>query len=69
VNVKPTNTTQEVDQITLWSGRQLQPPESARKEKEEKMALKELATLENAREKNGKEALSSGLNSKGVIKE
>jgi len=29
------NTTQEVDQVTLRSGRQLQPPESLRKERDE----------------------------------
>ena len=43
-NHNPTNTTQEVDQITLRSSRQLQPSEPARKEKEKKMALKELPT-------------------------
>jgi len=59
VNVKPTNATQEVDQITIRSGRQLQPLEPARKEKKKEMTLKELPTSENAKEQNEKEALAS----------
>ena len=59
VSANPVNTTQEVDQVTLRSGRQLQPLELARREREEEMTLKELPTLENAKEQNGKEALSS----------
>jgi len=58
-----------VDQITLRSGHQLQPPKSARKEKEEVIALKELPTSENAREQNGEEALLSSSNSKSVTRE
>ena len=69
VNVKPINTTQEVDQITLRSGRQLQLPEPARKEKEKEMTVKKLPTSENAKEQKGKEALSSSSNSKSVTRD
>ena len=58
-----------VDQITPRSGYQLQPPESARKEKEEEMSLKDQPTSENPSEKNEKEALSSISNSKGAIRD
>ena len=56
VSVNPINTTQEVDQVTLRFGRQLQPPELARKEGEEEMALKELPASENATKQNGKKS-------------
>jgi len=51
-NANPTNTTQEVDQVTLWSGRQLQPTESARKVKEKETTPKELPTSKNAKGQN-----------------
>jgi len=68
-SVNPINTNKEGDQVTLRPGRQLQPPESARKEREEEMALKELPTSKNVKEENGKEALSSNSNSKGVTRD
>jgi len=69
VNVKPINSTQEVDQITLQPGRQLQQPEPARKEKEKEMTLTELPTSENNKEQNGEEALLSSSNSKRVTRD
>ena len=50
VNTKPVDATQEVDQLTLWSGRQLQFPELARRGKEEETIAEGSSPSGNAKE-------------------
>jgi len=66
VNVKPANTTQEMDQVTLRSSCQLQPPKLLRKEKKKETTLEIPLISMNAKEKGEEKAIPSSSNSKGA---
>jgi len=65
LNAKLTDNIQEVDQVTLWSGRQLQSPESARKGKEKETIPEGSLSLANANERSEERAIPSNSNGKG----
>jgi len=67
VNVKPTNTIKEVNQITLRSGRQFQPPESMRKEKKKETTPYIPLVSTNAKEKGEEEVIPLSSNSKSIV--
>lgn len=62
----PANTAQEVDQITLRSGRQLQPPKPTGKEEKTETTPEIPLISDNAKEKGGEEVIPSSSNSQGT---
>jgi len=66
VKVKPLNTTQQVGQVTLWSGHQLQPPALVGKEKKKETTPNISPILASFKEKGEEEVIPSTLNSKGT---
>ena len=60
------NTTQEVDQITLRSGRQLQPPKPAGKEEKKETILEIPLISDDTKEKGDEEVIASSSNSQGT---
>jgi len=67
VNAKLVSSNEEVDQVTLWSGRQLQPPKPARKGKEKEATP--ILTSVAATERRGEDPLPSSSNNKGATKD
>ena len=57
------NTAQEVDQITLRSGRQLQPSKLGRKEEKKEMTPEIPLISDHAKEKGNEEVIPSSSNS------
>jgi len=57
LNAKHADNIQEVDQVTLRSGRQLPSPESARKGKEKEMIPEGSSSLANAKEQSEERAI------------
>jgi len=60
------NTAQEVDQITLRSGRQLQPPKPAGKEEKKETILEIPLISDDTKEKGDEEVIASSSNSQGT---
>jgi len=60
------NTAQEVDQITLRSGRQLQPPKPGRKEEKKETTPETPLISDHAKEKGNEEVIPSSSNSQGT---
>ena len=65
LNAEHADNIQEVDQVTLRSGRQLPLPESARKGKEKETIPEGLSSLANAKEQSEERAIPSNSNGKG----
>ena len=68
VNAIPTNTAEEVDQITLRSGRQLQPPKPAGKDEKKETTIEIPLISDDAKEKGDEEVIPSSSNSQGTAK-
>jgi len=58
LNVRLADSIQEVDQVTLQSGRQLQSPESTRKGKEKETIAEGSSSLANAKEQSEERSIS-----------